>query len=157
MAMHTTGTISLQGSNGVMLGRASTMRRGWQWPLPINSVVAVLDQASAPDLLRDLAMESYEVDIESVSGPAGATAIHNAFERQGIIERLVSHLNGEDEVAGLLEAEASGGAAVLLLKVDPEHIPALLSTLHRYRPGFVETNGRWIRSSVASVAPQRAA
>src|SRR4051812_41074472 len=106
MTMHTTFRGTLQGSAGVMIGKASTMRPGWQWPLPMNSVVAVLDQLSAPVFLRNLAMESYEVDVESVSGPSGAAAIHATFERQGILERLVSHLNGEDEIAGLLESEA---------------------------------------------------
>jgi hypothetical protein len=155
MTMQSTvqGRFPLQ-SDRIMIGQASTMRQGWQWPLPINSVVAVLDQSSASALLRNLSMESYSVGVDSVSGAAGADTIHAAFERQGMLDRLVTHLNGEDEIAGLLEAEASAGATVLLLRVEPEHIPALLNTLHRFRPGFVETNGRWIRSSVAS---QRAA
>lgn len=152
MSMHTTvrGAFPIQRFAGKAIA-ASSRRQNWQWPLPMNSIVAVLDQSiAARDFVRSLAAEPFDVSIEAVSGSEGAGAIHAAFERQGILDRLVSHLNGEDEVSALLESEAQRGATILLITVDPEHFPTVLSALHRYRPDFVETNGRWIRSSVAA-------
>lgn len=124
-----------------------TEKGGLQWPLPTNTLVVVFDQQEeAQSFLKALKEKNIDANVETAVGAAGAHEIRWAFSHQGVFNRLVSHLNGEDDFADLLKAEADRGAMVMFLLADPERQDEVLALLSSFHPDYVEQKGRWVRS-----------
>jgi hypothetical protein len=129
--------------DGIGAGR-STAR--WPWPLPVDSVLAVFDDAAAvPETLGSLQAAGVAAgDIWTVSGESGAGTLRTAFSQRGAIGRLRSLLGGEGEiVAHLIERCERGGAAVLVRQANNQpSIIIEIATRHGAR--LLRRTGRWL-------------
>jgi hypothetical protein len=128
---------------GIDSARASVR---WPWPLPMDSVLAVFDDAAdLPEALRSLHAAGVAADdIWTVAGEAGAITLQAAFTRRGTLGRLRSLLGDEDEiVAHLIGRCERGGAAVLVRSSNHQPGDAVeIATKHGAR--LVRRTGRWL-------------
>lgn len=134
------------------------VHEGLHWPLPTNSLVVIFDHPDeAQEFLKMLEDEHIDGMVETAAGTAGADEIRWAFSHQGVFDRLVSHLNGEDDFANLLEDEAERGAVVVLVTTRPEHHAEVMAMLTSFHPELVEAKGRWVRQEmIPNVTPNHA-
>jgi hypothetical protein len=118
----------------------------WPWPLPMNSVLAIFDDATnLPEALVSLHSAGVAADdIWTVSGQTGAATLQAAFSQRGALGRLRSLLGGEDEiVAHLIERCERGGGAVLVRLSD--HQPDDITEIAGRRGArLVRRTGRWL-------------
>jgi hypothetical protein len=118
----------------------------WPWPLPIDSVLAIFDDAAdLPVALTSLHAAGIAADdIWSVSGKTGADTLQTAFSQRGTLGRLRSLLGSEDEiVAHLIERCERGGAALLVR--TPNHQPIdIVEVATQHGARLVRRTGRWL-------------
>lgn len=123
-----------------------TVHEGLRWPLPTNSLVVVFGHPEeAEGFLTALEANHIDAMVETATGAIGAFEIHKAFHHQGIFNRLISHLNGEDDFADLLEDEVEHGGEVVLVSARPEHHREVMELLPAFHPELIEAKGRWVR------------
>jgi hypothetical protein len=122
---------------------------GLKWPLETNTLVVVFDRPEeAQNFLKALRESNIDVKTDTAEGVRGAYEIRYAFSNQGLKDKLVSHLNGEDDFADLLRDEAGRGAMIAFVTAAPEQQNEVLKLLSSFHPEFVEAKGRWVRAGV---------
>jgi len=130
------------------------VHEGLHWPLPTNSLVVIFDHPDeAQEFLKMLENEHIDGTVETAEGVTGADEIRWAFSHQSVFDRLVSHLNGEDDFANMLEDEAERGSQVVLITAQPGLQNAVLGMLSSFHPELVEAKGRWVRHEILPVIP----
>jgi len=126
-----------------------TGQGGLKWPLETNMLVVVFDHPEeAQNFLKELKESNIDVKVDTAQGTDGARELRWAFKNQGLKDRIVSHLNGEDDFADLLRDEAQRGAMVMFVTAAPERQEEILKLLSQHHPEYVEAKGRWVRSGI---------
>lgn len=126
-----------------------TEQGGLKWPLEPNTLVVVFDRPEeAQNFLKALRESNVDVKVDTAYGAAGAHEIRWAFSHQGLKDRLVSHLNGEDDFADLLKDEADRGAMIMFVTAAPDRQDEVLKLLAKHHPEYVEAKGQWVRSGI---------
>ena len=118
----------------------------WPWPLPVDSVLAVFDDAAAlPAVVASLRRNGVPAEnLWTVAGAKGAAALHDAFTRRGTLSRLRSQFDSEDEiVAHLIERTTRGGAAILVRRSNQDR-SAIADLALQHGARLIRRTGRWL-------------
>jgi hypothetical protein len=115
------------------------------WPLPVNSVLVVMDSpAQAMAALSALAEREGQVPgVWMASGEDGARRLREARSQLGVLARLWCLIDGEDELGAQVEAWCSRGATVLLVPGFHEPMADATAFFMRHGARFVRRTGRW--------------
>ena len=127
-----------------MVARARAV--AWPWPLPAESVVAVLDDgagfATTMGKLETIGVHSG--DVWTASGQSGARWLRDSFAQRGLFSRLASMLNEEDELVARLEAMSADGATVMLVRAPRGRSNQVIEAFEQSGASVMRRMGRWV-------------
>ena len=118
----------------------------WPWPLPMDSVLAIFDDAAdLPEAL--IALQTVGIaaeDVWSVSGKTGAVTLQAAFSERGALGRLRSFLGGEDEIVAHLIERCERGGAALLVRTSNHQPGDVVEVSAQHGARLVRRTERWL-------------